>query len=322
MRAPVRTEGGKRPVRFGILGIGKVGAELPIDAAEHGLGFVHELAHGRAVGAKDEVLAVRLHVLLKDDGQPVRLLEGVTQGIQIAGGGIAGRLVFGGGDAAFVLFEVLPAGIEGGDVGGRQEDAAHDRLPQRHLRGDVALEELVRHVALTVQIADVGGRKTQKRHLGPKRQEILRAPAPLPRPRAMKLVEDDVVGRKRLQLLIRKIGELGIGIKEDVFGRKALLFCALELGFKDDVARGEPKDAAFRVVLREAEGDERLARSRGVDDGGATRLRHESRGAAIGFLVVRIELERHLPFPRKRPSNNVLDGCFSRRTSGPEQAKR
>ena len=138
----------------------------------------------------------------------------------------------------------------------------------------------------------------------------------------MKLVEDDVVGRKRLQLLIRKIGELGIGIKEDVFGRKALLFCALELGFKDDVARGEPKDAAFRVVLREAEGDERLARSRGVDDGGATRLRHESRGAAIGFLVVRIELERHLPFPRKRPSNNVLDGCFSRRTSGPEQAKR
>ena len=129
MRAPVRTEGGKRPVRFGILGIGKVGAELPIDAAEHGLGFVHELAHGRAVGAKDEVLAVRLHVLLKDDGQPVRLLEGVTQGIQIARGGITGRLVFGGGDAAFVLFEVLPAGIEGGDVGGRQEDAAHDRLP-------------------------------------------------------------------------------------------------------------------------------------------------------------------------------------------------
>ena len=84
-------------------------------------------------------------------------------------------------------------------------------------------------------------------------------------------------------------------IKEDILGRKALLFGAFELSFEDGVARREPKDAAFGVLLREAEGDERLARARWVDDGGAARLRHEFHGAAIGFLVVRIELERHLP---------------------------
>ena len=57
----------------------------------------------------------------------------------------------------FVPFQILLIREHGQHIFGRCENTADDGFTQRDFGGDVAVEQLVRHVALVIQIADRRG---------------------------------------------------------------------------------------------------------------------------------------------------------------------
>ena len=158
---------GKRVKRLfgaGVLGKDAVDAPLPVHAPEHGVRLVEELLHVRAVGTEHKILAVGVQMSLEDDVQPVRLFQGAPQRLQILLPRVAHFLRTRGADEPLVFCELPSAVVERRHIDGRGEDAAGDRLAERHAGGDVPAEEFLRHVALVVEIADIGGGKTQNGH--------------------------------------------------------------------------------------------------------------------------------------------------------------
>ena len=154
----IRFEVCKRLTGGGIVGVHGIDVRSFINAAEPLRHLVHHGVHMLLIGAEHDVLAGTFrHVLVEDDIQPVRLFQRAAESIQITFRFIAHNLAFRTAHTGFVAFQILLIGKHGQHIFRRCENTADDGLAQRDFGGDVAVEQLVRHVALVVQITDRRG---------------------------------------------------------------------------------------------------------------------------------------------------------------------
>ena len=233
----VRLEAGKRRAGGGVVRVGFVQVRLRIHAREPGRSLGHHLVHMVKVGAKDQVFAFG-QVFGKHFVQPVRLFQRTAQRFEIfiVRGLQAGRAQV--GHALLIAGQVPAVAEHGGNIFRRRQNPPDDRFAQGHFAGDIAVEQFVGHVALVIEIADVGGRKAQQFDPLAGGQQLLQRGGPFLRAGAVVFVQDDICRaqvRDGGQVLFGQAQQLGVGVKMDVgqadFG--GLAAQALALGGKD-----------------------------------------------------------------------------------------
>ena len=233
----VRLEAGKRRAGGGVVRVGFVQVRLRIHAREPGRSLGHHLVHMVKVGAKDQVFAFG-QVFGKHFVQAVRLFQRAAQRFEvfIVRGLQTGRAQVG---HALLIAGQIPAVAEhGGHIFRRRQNPPDDCFAQGHFAGDIAVEQFVGHVALVIEIADVGGRKAQQFRLRAGGQQPLQRGGPFLRAGAVVFVQDDIHGVQVCdggQVVFGQAQQLGVGVKMDVgqadFG--SLAAQALALGGKD-----------------------------------------------------------------------------------------
>ena len=252
--------------------------------------------HVRLAGAEDKVFPHLIrHVARKNSGQLLRVLHSDAQRIHAtlavpAQRGRANRV-----NPFLKSFEFPLNLINRRHIRRRRQNAPHDRLAQRHFAGDAAREQFLRHVPLSVQIANFGRRKAQQLRVRMGRQQSRHTAAPALRAAPVELVEDDTKRRKRRNLLVGHHHQTGIGQERDALHREVRLGTrhVFDLCMIDVLARGEPDEALARVLLDPLEGDEALARSGGMDDRRFRRFMKHRRHRIVRLTVMRKELHGH-----------------------------
>ena len=160
----------------------------------------------------------------------------------------------------------------------------------------MAVEQLVGHVALVIEIADVGGRQPQQFGARADGQQSLQRRGPLLGPGAVVFVQDDVGRLLRSDVGAVGVGQaqqLGVGVEVDVGKRNfgSLAVQALALGLEDVVAGGQPEDGGLGVVGHELEGDVTFAGAGGVDDRCLADGRQQSDCGVIGCTIMRKQIQ-------------------------------
>ena len=74
----------------------------------------------------------------------------------------------------------------------------------------MAVEQFIRHIALIIQIADMRGRQSQQHRLRIQLDQPVHPFGPFCRASAVKLIQDDQIRLKRIQLFQAHVHQLGI----------------------------------------------------------------------------------------------------------------
>ena len=223
--------------------------------------------------------------------QAVRLFQRAAQGVEVFLVGVlhAGaaqtvhpRLIF----CQFVLVAEHRSHI----LRGRQ-NTPHDGFAQGHFRRDAAVEQFLGHVAVVVEIADIGGGQPQKFCVRAECQKFLYPFAPVFCARPVKFVHNNVgrVQRSDLrQLFLCTKQQLCVGVKADVFQRKIwfLFLQAFQLGLENVLTGRQPQKNRLRVVLDQLEGYVALASAGGMDHGRLAVSRQHSRSGTICLRIM------------------------------------
>ena len=285
------------PARLRIGRVRGVDVHLRVDLSEPLFRVAEHTLHVRLSGAEDEILSrpVR-HVARKNGGQPLRILHSDTQRIHAS---LAVPAQRGGTDLINSLLKSfqLPLNlIDCRHIRRRGQNVPHNRLTQRHLAGNAARKQLLRHVPLSVQIADFCRRKAQQQRARIGRQQPRHTAAPALRAAAVELVEDDAKRHKNRNLLVGHHHQAGIGQERDALHREIRRSArhVFDLCMIDVLARGEPDEALACVLLDPLEGDEALARAGGMDDRCFRCFAQHRRHRVVRLTVVRKELHGHL----------------------------
>ena len=169
------------------------------------------------IRAEDNVLARALrHMLGKYGVQSLCLFQCATQGIKIPFGFIPNRFVLGIANPLFILFQFLLVGVNRNHILRSRKNAADNRIPERHLGGDIAVEQLIRHVALIVKITDIGCRQSENWNISVQIQKRSYTLAPFLRAATVKFIKDNVVGMNVGKLFLGKVHESCVSIKPDI----------------------------------------------------------------------------------------------------------
>ena len=132
-------------------------------------------------------------MLPKDGVKPFRVFQRTAQRVEAFLRRVTDGLVFCAAYTGLIAFQVILTGVDRDDVGRRGKYPANYRLSKRHLRGDIAVEKFVCHIALIVQIAYICRREAEHRRLRIHREQLLHAAAPHLCAAAVELVEYDII---------------------------------------------------------------------------------------------------------------------------------
>ena len=271
--APVRLEGGKFPAGVRVAGIGGVGLDLRIDPCEPLRHVGEHFVHVFFAGTEHDVLSTLFCDMMGENPvEAVGLFQRAAQRIEVflvcvlhagAAQGIHPRLVF--------CKLVLVAEHRGHIFRGRQ-NPPHDGFAQGHFGRDVPVKQFFGHIAIVVEVADVGGGQPQHLGVGTEFEQFPSTCTPAFSPGAVELVHHDIGGLQGGdggQLLRRAEHQFGVGEKADIRKREIRLLPpqALDLRLKDILARRQPKNSRIGVVLDQLESNIALAGAGGVDDG-------------------------------------------------------
>ena len=153
--------------------------------------------------------------------------------------------------------------------------------------GDAAVEQLVRHIPLLVQIADMGGAEPKQLRLGKLAQQRFHAPAPFLGSTAVKFVQNDQVRGKAGAFFFRQKHEPGVGQKLHIAGVGfSCLAQVFHLGLPDIFAGGQPADPVFGPVLTKLEANKGFAGTGGVNHRRLAGFSQQPAGGVISLPVM------------------------------------
>ena len=155
-------------------------------------------------------------MLVKNHVQSVRHFQRAAQSFQIPFRLIAHRTILGAANTGFDAVVIALIGEHRQHILRLVQNAAHNRLAQCHFRGDVVVEQFVRHVALVVEIAYRRGRQAQHRYIREQRQQCFHARAPHFCTTAVKFVQNDVIRLNFFHLILAHQHEFGIGEETNI----------------------------------------------------------------------------------------------------------
>ena len=163
MVALVCLEGCKFPAGLRVAGIGRVDFDFLIDTCEPlrhmGEHFIHVLFSR----TKDNVLPTALcDMSCKNLVQTIGPLQRSAKGIQVFLIGILDTRASHAVHAGLVFFQLVLIPEYSGHILGSRQNPPHDCFAQGHFRCDMAVEKFFCHIAVIVQIADVGGSQPQQ----------------------------------------------------------------------------------------------------------------------------------------------------------------
>ena len=211
-------------------------------------------------------------MLCKDFVQAVGLFQSPAQCIQIllievlnAG---AAQTVHSG----LIPLQHLLIAEHSGHILGSRQNSPHDCFAQGHLRCDMAVEKLYCHIAVIVQIADVGSSQPQQLCFWAEFQQLLYTFAPVLCPSPVELVHNNVGGVQQSnfrQFFRCAEHEFCIGIKVHMVQWEVwfLLVQPLNLGLENILAGRQPKYICIGVILDHLECDITFAGASGMDHG-------------------------------------------------------
>ena len=264
----------------------------------------HHRIHVLFVRAEDDVLArAACHVLVEHHVQIVRLFQRAAKRRKVSLGFVPDGLALRAAHPLPVPLQVLLIGKYRQHILWRGQNAPENRFSQRDFRGDISVKQLVRHIALIIEIANGRRGQAENRRFGVKREQPLHALPPHFRAAAVKFIENDVVGAQGFYFGRFQPRQLGVGQKGDIL-RLPVWADGLEifqLRFKNICAGREPADAFVRMVFAELERDERFARAGRMDDGRPPGFLQQRAGGVIGRLVVLKENNAHVRILSKTP---------------------
>ncbi len=124
-----------------IVGVYSVNMRLLIHFRKPLRRFPDHFRHMFVVRAEDNIFPCRiLHMLSKDLIQPVYLLKGMPQSIQLPFSFITDCLILRHPQPLLVLCQILLIREYRQDILGRIQDPPHDRLAKGHLRSHISIE--------------------------------------------------------------------------------------------------------------------------------------------------------------------------------------
>ena len=221
MGAFIRLKAAKRLLCLCVFRVHLVDARCRVHPAEP---FSRAAAHFLQmliIRAEDQVLAMPVgQMLLENAVEATCFLQPAAKAFDVLLRRLPGGAARLSGPAVVTL-QLLLIRVQRQHILGRGQDAPHNGLTQGHFMGHAAVEQLVRHVALAVQVADGGGRQAQKQGIGEILQQGAHPLAPFLRAAAVELIQNDYLRAQRGAFLRREQHELGIGQKGDVFRRAA-----------------------------------------------------------------------------------------------------
>ena len=150
------------PVGLGVFGIGGIDMRMFIHLIKP-VGYTADhVAHMLGIGAEDQVLPCPVgHVPVEDILQAFGQIQGAAQLLQDLFRGVAGGPALRMTGAELVLRKVVFILENRENILRCRKDAADDGFAEAHLRGDAAVEELLGHVALRIEVTDRCGREAK-----------------------------------------------------------------------------------------------------------------------------------------------------------------
>lgn len=300
----VGLESGEGGTGLGVIGVGCIEMGGGVYAAEP-LGTAPEHAlHGLVIRDKEEVLAAFVrHVLFEDHIQTVGALDSAAERLEHFLGpgpnGFAARPA----DAGLITLQVPVKGKHGEDILRRSEDAGGNGLAQGHLGGDAVVEELVSHVTLVIQVADIGGGEAENGDGGTGTEKAPDPFAPLFGAAAVELVKNDGIRPEGSELAGRELHEPGIGHEGDIPGQPAVSRRTeiLKLRLKNVFRGREPQHGPVRMILAVFEADKAFAGAGRVNDTGFAGFGQHGGSRIISRLIMRKQLDCH----RQKPPSDT-----------------
>ena len=298
------------PAVIRVIGIGGVDMRVRIHEMEPVLSGTDHLGHVLVIRAEDEILPrpVR-HVFCEELIHADGVFERSSQLLDDLLGRVPGRPVFRSSGPQLVLCEIVLVPEDRQHIIRRGQDSPDDGFAEAHLRGDLSVKKLLGHVALSVEVTDVGGGQTDEPGLGEALPEAAEALAPDAGAGAVHLIREDHRGPQSGELVGCQDRELGVGEEGDIgkvgaacdspgAGLRPIArlhgicgstgpFPVFQLGRENVLGRGQPQDSFVRMIRGLLEADEALPRSGRMDDAGLAALFQHGEDFLVSCTVVR-----------------------------------
>ena len=207
MSGSIRLEVRESPVGFRIFGIGGVDMRMRIHLIKPVRYPADHVTHVFGIGTEDKVLPCPVrHMSVENVLKALGKVKSAAKLLQDLFRGVAGGPAFRMAGAELVLREVIFVFEDREDIFGGRKDAADDGLAEGHLGGDMSVEELLGHVALTVKVTNICGSQAEDFCGWEKFEEAPDTPSPLLGARAVKLIQyNGKCPRKTEGRLMRKM---------------------------------------------------------------------------------------------------------------------
>lgn len=297
-------EGGEGGTGLGVIGVGGIEMGVGVYAAEP-LGTAPEHAlHGLVIRDKKEVLAAFVrHVLFEDRIQTVGAFDSTAERLENFLSPDPDSFAARPADTGLITLQVPVKGKHGEDILRRSEDAGGNGLAQGHLGSDTVVEELVRHVTLIIQIADIGGGEAEDGDGGTGTEKAPDPFAPLFGAAAVELVKNNGIRPEVSELVGRELHKSGIGHEGDIPRQPAVSRRPeiLKLRLKNVFRGREPQHGPVRMILAVFEADKAFAGAGRVNDTGFAGFGQHGGSRIVSRLIMRKQLDCH----RQKPPSNT-----------------